>query len=428
MADPNMRGTPPARQPDSKAAPTSTSSSSSTTNPTKPSTGSSKSANTSNNANTPSQPSLATRIQSSAAGLARSALTGPSDYAQTLNTATQGKAASSSSALASASGSGSSYAANPNNHVPYSSSSAQPQQQTPAPTFRNTTTNQPGAFSIPNITEEEFQRVYTDIGTYGRAYYDSETGTGTITGIDTNTETDVHKSNLGATSTSNLSQNESDHEPLQSNTGTWKGKHRLQDPVQLEYTTAWERASPHTFTAEPTTHTYTPVSTDGDAVSALLSDPSFDAAGYDEDENYNVDLDLETELAPLSDEEIKMDMGIGMGSGSGSGLDNRKTPQGSVPLSSVSLVPDIDAFLNENDPGAGTGAVSLRDRVLSELPGSNEWVGVQERYHDEVWGYLRPALEAAREEIEEKGIEGEGHDGDGPAVRRLKMILKHMGG
>lgn len=152
--------------------------------------------------------------------------------------------------------------------------------------------------------------------------------------------------------------------------------------------------------------------------------------------NYNVDLDLEAELAPLSDEEVKMlesfrrDMGIGIGMGSGSGFDNRTIPQGSVPLSSVSLVPDIDAFLNEHDPGARTGAVSLRDRVLSELPGSNEWVGVQERYHDEVWGYLRPALEAAREEIEEKekGVEGEGHDGDGPAVRRLKMILKHMGG
>jgi hypothetical protein len=99
-----------------------------------------------------------------------------------------------------------------------------------------------------------------------------------------------------------------------------------------------------------------------------------------------------------------------------------------VGLSSVSLVPDIDAFLNEHD---GSG-VSLRDSVLAELPGSGEWVGVQERYHDEVWGYLRPALEAAREEIEEAkggGGEGVGHgDGDGPAVRRLKMILKHMGG
>ncbi|KAJ5999989.1 hypothetical protein N7481_000398 [Penicillium waksmanii] len=446
MTDPNMRGTPPARQPDSKAAPTSSSTSSSTANPSHPSTGPSQSANTStstsNNANPPSQPSLATRIQSSATGLARSALTGPSDYAQTLNTATQGKTASSSSASASASGSGLNYATNSNNHAPYSSS-AQPQQHTPAPTFRNTTTttNQPGAFSIPNLTEEEFQRVYTDIGTYGRAYYDAETGTGTITGIDTDTYADINRSNLSQNESENNHDHDHDHETLQSNNGPWKGKHRLQDPVQLEYTTAWERASPHTFTAEPT-HTYTPVSTDGDAISALLSDPSFDAAGYDDDENYNVDLDLEAQLAPLSDEEVKMlesfrrDMDIGMGPGSGSGFDNRTIPQGSVPLSSVSLVPDIDAFLNEHDPeagaGVGAGAVSLRDRVLSELPGSNEWVGVQERYHDEVWGYLRPALEAAREEIEEKGVEGDvegqGHDGDGPAVRRLKMILKHMGG
>jgi len=80
---------------------------------------------------------------------------------------------------------------------------------------------------------------------------------------------------------------------------------------------------------------------------------------------------------------------------------------------------------------ADTGSdTALRDRVLAELPGSNEWVEVQGRYHDEVWGYLRPALEAAREEIEQKkgGSDGEGHDGDGPAVRRLKMILRHMEG
>ena len=69
---------------------------------------------------------------------------------------------------------------------------------------------------------------------------------------------------------------------------------------------------------------------------------------------------------------------------------------------------------------------------MAELPGSNEWVEVQARYHDEVWGYLRPALEAAKTEIEEKkdgdAAEGQGHDGDGPAVRRLKMILRHMEG
>lgn len=106
-------------------------------------------------------------------------------------------------------------------------------------------------------------------------------------------------------------------------------------------------------------------------------------------------------------------------------------PQGPVALSGISLVPDIDAFLNEHDPSSVSSSSSLRDKVLSELPGSNEWVGVQDRYHDEVWGYLRPALEAAREEIEESKGEDESHGlgghEDGPAVRRLRMILTHMG-
>ena len=55
---------------------------------------------------------------------------------------------------------------------------------------------------------------------------------------------------------------------------------------------------------------------------------------------------------------------------------------------------------------------------------------VQERYVDDVWGYLEPVLEAAKEEIEDGDkFEGTGHeDGDGPAVRRLKMILVHMKG
>lgn len=73
---------------------------------------------------------------------------------------------------------------------------------------------------------------------------------------------------------------------------------------------------------------------------------------------------------------------------------------------------------------------ALRDEVLGQLPGAGDWIGVQERYHDEVWGFLEPVLEAARVEIE-RGREGGGDgsgNGEGPAVRRLRMILGHMGG
>lgn len=73
---------------------------------------------------------------------------------------------------------------------------------------------------------------------------------------------------------------------------------------------------------------------------------------------------------------------------------------------------------------------TLRNMVLSHLPGAEDWMAVEERYHDEVWGYLRPTLEAAKKEIEEKKEkEKQGSPNvrkDGPAVRRLKMILRHM--
>lgn len=93
-------------------------------------------------------------------------------------------------------------------------------------------------------------------------------------------------------------------------------------------------------------------------------------------------------------------------------------------------MPDIDTFLSQGyNEGLGQGldqaqGQRLRDEVLVQLPGAGDWVGVQERYHEEVWGFLGPVLEAARKEVEQ----GLGQDGEGPAVRRLRMILGHMGG
>jgi hypothetical protein len=72
--------------------------------------------------------------------------------------------------------------------------------------------------------------------------------------------------------------------------------------------------------------------------------------------------------------------------------------------------------------------MALRDEVLSRLPGAGDWVGVQERYHDEVWGFLEPVLEAAKTEIDARGEDGNTNGArEGPAVRRLRMILGHMG-
>ena len=69
--------------------------------------------------------------------------------------------------------------------------------------------------------------------------------------------------------------------------------------------------------------------------------------------------------------------------------------------------------------------------MLTGLPGAEDWVAVEEMYQDEVWGYLKPALQAAAKEMEEQNQgQDQGQGGstgeDGPAVARLKMILRHM--
>lgn len=419
MTDPNMRGTPPSRHPDSNTT-TSTSTAPSTTtgSNTNGNNSSSGPSNVSHNTSN-TTPSLATRIQSSATGLARSALTG--DYAQTLHTATQGKGSSSRSS-SSSNPEITHQATGPGLPSGSSSSSSTTRQ---AQTFRSAPSPS-GAFSIPNLTEEEFQRVYTDVGTYGRAYYDeappSQSQEGLAQGSASGTAIGI--GNESPSASANL------EEFLQSSTGNWKGKQRPQDPVQLEYTTAWERATPHpTYSHPPVTYLE-----DGSEVINLLKDPNFDALAPEEAE---MEAEAELEISTLTDSEMAMldsfRRELSLDSSSNAAAAAAVAPRevlgqrNPVPLSSGSLVPDIDTFL-QNDSSRNQDA-GLRDRVLSELTGSNEWVEVQERYHDEVWGYLRPALEAAREEIEqrEEGGEGEGHgDGDGPAVRRLKMILKHM--
>lgn len=361
-----------------------------------------------NDANAPSKPastsddgapSLASRIQSSAAGLARSAMQGAgssSDAARTLAGATQGKVAG-PSALASA-GSGNLASRDLAARGPGAGAGDAYAGPGTAESFRSEmTSSTTGGFEIPALSEEAFQRLgaYTDemspqLGSeQGNAYRDTSLS------------------------------------DLQGETGNWKGKQRAHDPMQLDYTSAWERAD-HPGSQ---THTYEPQPTDGAAVISLLTDTSFDPDfGGTED----LDLDLAAAPPPLTAAEIKMLDSFRRQIGDSSDPNTQYQQPG---LSSLSLVPDIDTFLQQNDLSASTHSAdtsaasntTLRDSVLEYLPGAEDWVTVHERYHDEVWGYLRPALEAAKAEIEERGPETqEGDENDGPAVRRLKMILKHM--
>ncbi|OJJ63075.1 hypothetical protein ASPSYDRAFT_41791 [Aspergillus sydowii CBS 593.65] len=311
--------------------------------------------------------SLASRIQNSASGLARNAFlsSAPSgDTAHLLSDGSKATPSSSSSALAAAEHYGETTG-------PSSSSSRDKPFHRPAETFRSSSTTQSGGFEIPTLTEDEFQN------TYG----------GDLSG----TVDDFEK-------------------------GKGKGKGRGLDLGQ-------DFTSYH----DDTTATPTLVPSDGEAVVSILSDQTFDPdfpPTANEPPEY-----LETELLPshLTPDEVRMIESFRRQlPESTSAQDN--TGQ-SRQLNPLSLVPDIGSFLDTVPTHSATDlstsqATSLRDTVLTSMPGAADWISVEDKYHDEVWGYLRPTLEAAAEEIESS--KDTSRTEDGPAVRRLKMILSHM--
>lgn len=311
--------------------------------------------------------SLASRIQNSASGLARNAFLSSAssgDTAHLLSDSSKATPSSSSSALAAAEHYGETIG-------PSSSSSQNQSFHRPAETFRSSSTAQPGGFEIPALTEDEFQ------STYGGDL------AGTIDGFEK---------------------------------GKGKGKGRELD-LGPDFT------SYH----DDTTATPTLVPSDGEAVVSILSDQAFDPdfpPTANEPPEY-----LETELLPshLTPDEVQMIESFRRQLPGSTGPENNIDQPHQ--LNSLSLVPDIGSFLDTVpapsaiDPSTSQ-ATSLRDTVLTSLPGAADWISVEEKYHDEVWGYLRPTLEAAAKEIESN--KDTPTTEDGPAVRRLKMILSHM--
>ncbi|KXG52137.1 uncharacterized protein PGRI_084210 [Penicillium griseofulvum] len=336
---------------------------------------------TSNPSETPA-PSLASRIQTSATGLAKSAFTPSSDIANTLASTTNGKAGPSS--LPNTQTSRDLSATTHGTGTPSASTSTSTAQ------FREHDTS--NGLALPPLAEDEFQN--------GNSYgYD---------GIETTT----------ATNTTTTYQPEHPHEDLQTPSSTWKGKARAHDPTQHQLETVWQRQWQDTQTKEHE-HTQT---TDGAAVVSLLSDATFDPNFEDPTTVPDTEIDIAAMPHPLSASEKEALDSFRKGMGVEEEREGRLTGR--------SLVPDIDVFLSQGlgswEGNTVTGSTSLRDEVLTNLPGAGDWVGVQERYHDEVWGFLQPVLEEARVEIE--GREEGGGGEDGPAVRRLKMILMHMKG
>lgn len=319
-------------------------------------------------------PSLASRVQNSAAELARSAFQAPSttELAQTVASGTNGKAAGPSSTNTHSAASA---------DVLTSGRAGQGHVAPSSETFRSATRTQGGVI-LPALTEEEFQHNYAG------------------------------SENLGLRGS---------NDALQSETGYWKGKQRAQDPVQRDYDTVWRRAEP----APTSPAEFASTESDGVAVVSLLGDAAFDpsfATLHTGEEEVVVDLDSP---ATLSAAEIETLDFFRRSLPHDPTLQPPSQQQQKQRLTSKSLIPDIDSIM-EKDPQFADVITELQDmEVLDSLPGARDWLDVQESYHDEVWGYLRPLMEAAKDEIGEKR-RGEEEEEDGPAVRRLKMVLTHM--
>lgn len=320
-----------------------------------------------------SDSSIASRVQNSASGLARDAFftsAAPRDLAQTL--ASREKTGPSSSA--SVDRVSSQTVADQYNQSSASSSTREQAAEAPAETFRSTST---GRLDLPPFSEEEFQNTYDD-SMYDNFFPDN-TGIGKGKGKARDTQSDP---------------TDTTHDPL-------------------GFDSTWARQSHKTVPNATTSQ----LPSDGQAVSTILSDANFDPEFPPSAQEPFVPVP--TELAPpqpLTPEEIHI---IEQFRRHLPPPERFNPPQ----LNPSSLIPDIDTFLN--GVGPGTDATALRDDVLTNLPGAKDWVAVEEKYHDEVWGYLKPTLEAAKKEMEEKKG-SDPHGEDGPAVRRLKMVLSHM--
>ncbi|KAL8997060.1 MAG: hypothetical protein Q9188_006422 [Gyalolechia gomerana] len=157
---------------------------------------------------------------------------------------------------------------------------------------------------------------------------------------------------------------------------------------------------------------------DGDAVVALLSDPSFSVDDIPEHQSTSVDL------------------------GCSQIVENR--PKGCVsqalayPHRPLGLIPNfLGDPTNPHIDATSRGSISrtnLEDQLttLPRLAHRDEdfeiepWIEILARYHDEVWGDMRPYIDAAREEANAlRNIDNHRRQ-NCPAIRRLAMIVGHV--
>lgn len=151
---------------------------------------------------------------------------------------------------------------------------------------------------------------------------------------------------------------------------------------------------------------------DGAAVVALLSDPA-----YVMDEEPSSTLRPETDGAQgRSQERLQTWEGLA----------------GSVailhPSGPLNLVPDFGTPRNPSDAvSKDRKRFHEREHFMgSELGEIQPWIDILDSYQDEVWGEMLPLVKEAREELKAVN-EKQTLPRDGPAIRRLTMVLQHLG-
>ncbi|KAK0511010.1 hypothetical protein JMJ35_006562 [Cladonia borealis] len=149
-------------------------------------------------------------------------------------------------------------------------------------------------------------------------------------------------------------------------------------------------------------------SSDGAAVVALLSDPTFD-----------VDEEPMDTWAVLTTEKGK------------SKLESQPVERHLYDLAdilaSVNPLDLLPNFKNSWSPPTRSSSCFGEDTSLGPAFGDLQpWTDILNRYHDEVWGDMLPLVKEAREELKSANSSPGGTPHDRPALRRLGMLLNHL--
>lgn len=98
------------------------------------------------------------------------------------------------------------------------------------------------------------------------------------------------------------------------------------------------------------------------------------------------------------------------------------------PSNTPDFVPDFSTPWDPVDTSlTARKGIHERDYFLESRCGDVQpWIDMLHLYHDEVWGDILPLVQEAREELTTNN-ESKTRLSEGPAIRRLEMVLQHLG-